>query len=405
MGEYVIALDQGTTSSRAVLIDRLGRIKGMSQSPFPQLFPQPGWVEHSPKDILSSQLKVLAELLVSTGVSASQIDSIGITNQRETTVVWDRVTGEPIHNAIVWQCRRTTEIVERCCSDAEIAAEVTHRTGLIPDAYYSASKIAWILDAVPGARERAEAGELAFGTVDSWLIWNLTQGEVHATDPTNASRTMLFNIHTGQWDEWLCQLFDVPESMLPEVRPSSGDFGMMHHPVIAGAIPIRGVAGDVVWAMLLQAWSGEGNVWHWVLPAYEHRAAAMRFYPRAGNHGCCFCAGCDRSRICAGRKRVHGGRSYSVVARWPGDCRRCFPNRGTRNDRARFGGGVRGACVHGAGRSVLGCQRAWRHLRIDARRHKSAHSTCVPRGTSIPGTGCASGHGSRCGNSCICVGG
>ena len=244
MGEYVIALDQGTTSSRAVLIDRLGRIKGMSQSPFPQLFPQPGWVEHSPKDILSSQLKVLAELLVSTGVSASQIDSIGITNQRETTVVWDRVTGEPIHNAIVWQCRRTTEIVERCCSDAETAAEVTRRTGLIPDAYYSASKIAWILDAVPGARERAEAGELAFGTVDSWLIWNLTQGEVHATDPTNASRTMLFNINTGQWDEWLCRLFNVPEAMLPEVRPSSGDFGMMHHPVIAGTIPIRGVAGD-----------------------------------------------------------------------------------------------------------------------------------------------------------------
>ena len=232
----------------------------MSQSPFPQLFPQPGWVEHSPKDILSSQLKVLAELLVSTGVSASQIDSIGITNQRETTVVWDRVTGEPIHNAIVWQCRRTTEIVERCCSDAETAAEVTRRTGLIPDAYYSASKIAWILDAVPGARERAEAGELAFGTVDSWLIWNLTQGEVHATDPTNASRTMLFNINTGQWDEWLCRLFNVPEAMLPEVRPSSGDFGMMHHPVIAGAIPIRGVAGDQQAALFGQCCFEQGEV-------------------------------------------------------------------------------------------------------------------------------------------------
>lgn len=244
MGEYVIALDQGTTSSRAVLIDKLGRIKGMAQSAFPQLFPQPGWVEHSPKDILSSQLKVLTELLVSTGVSASQIDSIGITNQRETTVVWDRITGEPIYNAIVWQCRRTTEIVQQCCPDEETKHEVTRRTGLIPDAYYSASKIAWILNNVPGARERAEAGELAFGTVDSWLIWNLTQGEVHATDPTNASRTMLFNIHTGTWDPWLCRLFDVPESMLPEVRPSSGDFGLMHHPVIAGAIPIRGVAGD-----------------------------------------------------------------------------------------------------------------------------------------------------------------
>lgn len=244
MGEYVIALDQGTTSSRAVLIDKLGRIRGMAQSAFPQLFPQPGWVEHSPNSILSSQLKVLAELLVSTGVSANQIDSIGITNQRETTIVWDRATGEPIYNAIVWQCRRTTEIVERCCDSEEVAAEVTRRTGLIPDAYYSASKIAWILETVPGARERAEAGELAFGTVDSWLIWNLTQGEVHATDPTNASRTMLFNIHAGEWDPWLCQLFGVPQSMLPEVRPSSGDFGMMHHPVIAGAIPLRGVAGD-----------------------------------------------------------------------------------------------------------------------------------------------------------------
>ena len=244
MGEYVIALDQGTTSSRAVLIDRLGRIKGMSQSPFPQLFPQPGWVEHSPKDILSSQLKVLAELLVSTGVSASQIDSIGITNQRETTVVWDRVTGEPIHNAIVWQCRRTTEIVERCCSDAETAAEVTHRTGLIPDAYYSASKIAWILDAVPGARERAEAGELAFGTVDSWLIWNLTQGEVHATDPTNASRTMLFNIHTLEWDEEILRELNIPRQMLPTPMPSSCFYAEADPMHFGAGIKIAGAAGD-----------------------------------------------------------------------------------------------------------------------------------------------------------------
>lgn len=409
MGEYVIALDQGTTSSRAVLIDRLGRIRGMSQSSFPQLFPQPGWVEHSPKDILSSQLKVLAELLVSTGVSASQIDSIGITNQRETTVVWDRVTGEPIHNAIVWQCRRTTEIVERCCSDAEIAAEVTRRTGLIPDAYYSASKIAWILDAVPGARERAEAGELAFGTVDSWLIWNLTQGEVHATDPTNASRTMLFNIYTGQWDEWLCRLFNVPESMLPEVRPSSSDFGMMHHPVIAGAIPIRGVAGDQQAALFGQCCFKPGQV-------------------KATFGTGCFLLMSTGQRLCAS---THGlvttvaasapdaaGLEYALegsvfmagaLIQWLrdglGDCRRRFSNRGTCNERARFGGSVRGACVHRAWRSVLGRQCARRHLRIDARGHKSAHSACVPRGASIPGAGRASGHGSRCGNSGICIGG
>ena len=252
MGGYVIALDQGTTSSRAVLVNREGRICGMSQSAFPQLFPQPGWVEHSPKDILSSQLKVLAELLVSTGVSADQVEAVGITNQRETTVVWDRATGEPVYNAIVWQCRRTTEIVEACCADAFTAHEVTRRTGLIPDAYYSASKIAWILDKVPGARARAEAGELAFGTVDSWLVWNLTRGKVHATDPTNASRTMLFNIHEGAWDPWLCELFDVPMAMLPEVRPSSGSFGLMDHPVIAGSIPICGVAGDQQSALFAQ---------------------------------------------------------------------------------------------------------------------------------------------------------
>ena len=257
MGTYILALDQGTTSSRAIVFDRRGDIVSKAQFPFRQLYPQPGWVEHDPMEIWETERRAAAQ--AAAGLEG-EVAGIGVTNQRETTVVWDRVTGEPIHNAIVWQCRRTTEIVERCCSDAETAAEVTHRTGLIPDAYYSASKIAWILDAVPGARERAEAGELAFGTVDSWLIWNLTQGEVHATDPTNASRTMLFNINTGQWDEWLCRLFNVPEAMLPEVRPSSGDFGMMHHPVIAGAIPIRGVAGDQQAALFGQCCFKPGQV-------------------------------------------------------------------------------------------------------------------------------------------------
>ena len=241
---YVIALDQGTASSRAVLVDRSGAIRAITQSPFPQIFPRPGWVEHDPKDILSSQLKVLTELLVSQGLSPEDIDSIGITNQRETTIVWNRHTGEPVHNAIVWQCRRTAEAIDELKQDETIVEEIRSRTGLIPDAYFSASKIAWILDNVEGTREAAQAGDLLFGTVDTWLIWNLTQGRVHATDYTNASRTMLFNINTGEWDGWLCELFSIPPAMLPEVRPSSGNFGRTSNDILPGGIPLTGVAGD-----------------------------------------------------------------------------------------------------------------------------------------------------------------
>lgn len=241
---FVIALDQGTTSSRAVLVDRMGCVRAVTQSQFPQIFPQPGWVEHDPKDILSSQLKVLTELLVSQGLVAEDIDSIGITNQRETTIVWNRHTGEPVYNAIVWQCRRTAEAIDALSLDAHTVDEIRARTGLVPDAYFSASKIAWILDNVEGARELAQAGDLLFGTVDTWLIWNLTQGRVHATDHTNASRTMLFNITTGSWDPWLCELFGIPLSMLPEVRPSSGGFGRTSSDILPGGIPLAGVAGD-----------------------------------------------------------------------------------------------------------------------------------------------------------------
>lgn len=259
MKNYIIALDQGTTSSRALLIDKTGAVRGVAQADFPQYFPKPGWVEHNPKEILSSQLAVLTELLVTQRVALDEIDSIGITNQRETTIVWDRHTGEPVYNALVWQCRRTTDLVERVCGNEEIAEEITRRTGLIPDAYYSASKIAWILNEVEGARERAEAGDLLFGTVDTWLIWNLTQGAVHATDPTNASRTMLFDITTGAWDSWLCGLFGIPMSMLPEIRPSSGYFGNLHHPVYQGEVPICGVAGDQQAALFGQGCLEEGQ--------------------------------------------------------------------------------------------------------------------------------------------------
>lgn len=241
---YVIALDQGTTSSRAVLVNRRGRIVDSVQNPFPQIFPQPGWVEHDPRDILSSQLGALTELLVQNGLGPADVDSIGITNQRETTVVWSRETGQPVCNAIVWQCRRTADIIEELTSDPAVAREITRITGLIPDPYFSASKIKWILDNVPGAREDAEAGKLAFGTVDSWLVWTLTHGAVHATDVTNASRTMLFDIHQMRWDPWLLELFGIPSSMLPEVRPSSGDFGVTANPGTLEGIPIRGVAGD-----------------------------------------------------------------------------------------------------------------------------------------------------------------
>ncbi len=242
--KYVVALDQGTTSSRAILFDRAGRLVDMVQHPFEQLYPQPGWVEHNPQDILSSQLAALTELLVSRDVGPELIDSIGITNQRETTIVWDRETGVPVGNAIVWQCRRTAPIIEELCSDPAVAARITAKTGLVPDAYFSASKIKWILDNTPGAREAANQGRLAFGTVDSWLIWSLTYGAVHATDVTNASRTMLFDIHECRWDPWLLDLFGIPASMLPEVRPSSSYFGETAHPGMVGGIPLTGVAGD-----------------------------------------------------------------------------------------------------------------------------------------------------------------
>ena len=241
---YVIALDQGTTSSRAVLIDRQGRMVDCVQRPFQQIFPHPGWVEHNPQDILFSQIGSLTELLNKHDLSASQIDSIGIDNQRETTIVWDPTTGQPVYNAIVWQCRRTAPIIDEVCGTPEVGRSIRAKTGLIADAYFSASKIAWILRNVPGARERAEAGELLFGTVDTWLIWVLTGGLVHATDVTNASRTMLYDIHEGRWDKELLDLFDIPASMMPEVRRSSGSFGETSYPGVPAGIPITGVAGD-----------------------------------------------------------------------------------------------------------------------------------------------------------------
>jgi glycerol kinase len=243
MEQYILALDQGTTSSRAIVFDHQGQIRSVAQKEFTQIFPQPGWVEHDPNEIWSSQAGVAAEATAKMGINGTNIKAIGITNQRETTIVWDRTTGEPVYNAIVWQDRRTAAFCDQLKSDGH-ADLIRSKTGLVIDAYFSASKIRWILENVPGARTKATAGELAFGTVDSWLIWKFTRGRVHATDVTNASRTMLFNIRTLAWDEELLKIFDIPASMLPEVKQSSEIYGETATTIFASKIPIAGVAGD-----------------------------------------------------------------------------------------------------------------------------------------------------------------
>ncbi|QEH37151.1 Glycerol kinase [Aquisphaera giovannonii] len=239
----ILALDQGTTSSRAILFDEAGAVRGVAQREFRQIYPKPGWVEHDPSEIWSSQIGVAAEVLGRCEVGPRDVAAIGITNQRETTIVWDRASGHPIHNAIVWQDRRTAPLMDRMKADGSEAL-LRERTGLVADPYFSASKVRWILDAVPGARQRAERGELAFGTVDSWLVSRLTGGKLHATDATNASRTLLFNIHTRQWDDELLGLFGVPRAMLPEVRDSSHVYGEVTADLAPGNVPIAGIAGD-----------------------------------------------------------------------------------------------------------------------------------------------------------------
>ncbi len=259
MGKYVMALDQGTTSSRCILFDKKGNICSMAQEEFTQIYPKPGWVEHNPMEIWSSQLAVLTEAMAMVGAAPSDISGIGITNQRETTIVWDKETGEPVYNAIVWQCRRTAEKIDELIGQGH-GDMIREKTGLVPDAYFSGTKIAWILDHVPGARERAEKGELLFGTVDTWLIYNLTKGAVHVTDYTNASRTMLFDIHNLCWDEELLKLLAIPKSMLPEVKPSSCIYGYTDSSVTGGEIPIAGIAGDQQAALFGQCCFEKGQV-------------------------------------------------------------------------------------------------------------------------------------------------
>ena len=256
--KYILALDQGTTSSRAIVFDKKGQIKGVVQQEYPQIYPKSGWVEHNPLDILGSQVGVISEVLIRAHTNYSSIEAIGITNQRETTIVWDKNTGEPVYNAIVWQCRRTADYCDYLKAQG-YSKKIYDKTGLILDSYFSATKIKWILDNVEGAREKANKGDLLFGTVDTYLMWNLSGGKIHATDYTNASRTMLFNIHELKWDEELLKLFDIPKSMLPNVYPSGHNYGNTDKDVIGFEVPICGVVGDQQGALFGQLCVNKGE--------------------------------------------------------------------------------------------------------------------------------------------------
>lgn len=259
MKKYIMSFDQGTTSSRCILFEKNGKIASSAQREFAQIFPKEGWVEHDPMTIWSTQISVATEALLKIGGSWDEVAGIGITNQRETVVLWNKKTGVPVYNAIVWQCRRTAELCEEL-KTLGLEPIIREKTGLLLDPYFSATKLKWLLDNVEGAREAAERGELAFGTIDTWLIWNLTGGRVHATDYTNASRTMLFNIHTLSWDKELLELFDIPESLLPEVKASSGIFGYTDSKVLGGEVAIAGVAGDQQAALFGQCCFDEGDI-------------------------------------------------------------------------------------------------------------------------------------------------
>jgi glycerol kinase len=256
---YILALDQGTTSSRSMVFDNHGNIVSVAQKEFKQIYPQPGWVEHDAEEIWSTQFGTMAEVVAKANITMKQIAAIGITNQRETTIVWERSTGKPVCNAIVWQDRRTASFCDKLKADG-LSDFINQKTGLVIDAYFSASKLKWILDNVPGARKKAEDGKLAFGTVDSWLIWKMTGGEVHVTDVTNASRTMLLNIHTAEWDDELLKIFSVPRSMLPEVKPSSKIYGVTGNIIPDSRLPIAGIAGDQQAALFGQMCTQPGMV-------------------------------------------------------------------------------------------------------------------------------------------------
>ena len=372
MGTYLLSLDQGTTSSRAILFDREQNILGVSQKEFTQCFPRDGWVEHNAMEIWSSQYAVMMEIIAQTGISPKDIAAIGITNQRETTILWDRATGQPIYNAIVWQCRRTADIVDELVQ-AGLDDHIRKATGLIPDAYFSATKIKWILDHVEGAREKARRGEVLFGTVDSWLLWKLTNGAVHVTDCTNASRTMLFDIHKLDWDDTLLDALDIPRAMLPEVRGSSEIYG--YTDIQGVKVPIAGIAGDQQAALFgqtcFEAGEAKNTYGTGCFLLMNTGAQPCREQKRTGEH---HCRGAERpGAVRAGGLRLCGRRGDPVAEGRDALLHR-KPGRGILRPE---GGGQRrslsGARLYRAGRAPLGHVRPGCDLWPDPGHEAGAH--------------------------------
>ena len=370
MEKYILALDQGTSSSRAIVFDHEGNIRSTAQMEFTQYFPKPGWVEHNPMEIWSSEAAVIAEAITKMGINGKNIAGIGITNQRETTIVWDAETGEPVYNAIVWQDRRTSEFCDTLRDKADFIRE---KTGLIIDAYFSGTKIRWILDNVPGAREKAEAGKLRFGTVDSWLVWQLTRGEVHVTDVSNASRTMLFNINTLSWDPELLALLDIPASMMPEVRSSSEVYGVTKTTIFAHEVPIGGIAGDQQAALFGQMCTEPGSVKNtygtgcFLLMNTGEKPILSR-----NNLLTTVAWKIFRRPVAARRPRHH---PELLRDRGPGDI-----GPGQRRRVLRPG-------PHRYGRSLLGPVCPWYHLRHHPRHQGSPHRPRGPRRHRVPDHG------------------
>ena len=360
MSSFILAIDQGTTSSRAILFDRQGQIAAVAQQEFPQHFPQDGWIEHDPEDIWESVIATCREVLSKAQITPEQVDGVGITNQRETTVVWDRATGKPLYNAIVWQDRRTSE---RCQAlrDEGYTELVQSKTGLLIDPYFSATKLAWILDCVEGARERAARGELAFGTVDSFLMWRLTDGKRHVTDATNASRTALFNIHDQTWDEELLALFDVPANMLPEVNDSSDDFGTVEAHWLGAPLPIAGVAGDQQAALVGQACFKPGM-------GKSTYGTGCFMIVNTGET-----ASVSRNRLLTTiGYRINGKPTYAMegsifVARWFEPVCRCLGNRSAGPENPQRPQRLFGASLYRARRAPLGPQSPWRDFWLNPR--------------------------------------
>ena len=383
--KYVLALDQGTTSSRAIVFAEDGSLRAQAQQEFRQIFPQPGWVEHDPEEIWASQLSVARRALAQARLKAADIAAIGIANQRETTIVWERKSGQPVHNAIVWQDRRTAD----ACAGLKRRGKtqlVQSTTGLVLDPYFSATKLAWLLDSVPGLRLHAERGELAFGTVDSWLAWKLSGGGLHVTDVSNASRTMLYDIHVGDWDEALLSLFRIPRSMLPRVLPSSRVYGESTKRIFGAPIPIAGIAGDQQAALFGQACHAPGmakntygtgcfmllNTGPKAVPSKHGllttRCAQRGPKPQYALEGSVFIA----------------RRGGAVAARRPGLHPLIGRNRSARRERGGHGRRLPGAGLRRAGRAALGRLRARHHARPHARHHARAHRARCARGHRLP---------------------